>query len=337
MARQHLPRSRAWVYVLAIAVAVVGGIVSPIPVRSQVPRLEATPAPTPVPSGDPWDSVWDEAPTLQVVLSAQQIAPPFGGGGVASLTVRALHDDDRIFILLEWYDDDVDDAVDGSTVFADAAAVQFPAVTGDEPVYTMGSADHPVTIWQWKAVWQADIDRGFATGLSRYHDTAVDMYPNGDDPRYNPARYVGNQLADPAHLSPIETLIAEGFGTLTFAEVQDVFGAGSWRSGTWRALFTRDFNSTTGNASFAVGEDSLIAFAVWDGGAGDRNGQKSIAPFIVLGISDEVASATPQPGPAGSDDLPVLLVITAVMVLMLTASVGGMVRAWARADFGAKK
>lgn len=254
-----------------------------------------------------------------------------------SLTVRALHDNGRIFILLEWYDDDIDDAVNGSTVFADAAAVQFPAVTGDEPAFTMGSADHPVTIWQWKAVWQADIDRGFATGLSRYPETAVDMYPNGDDPRYNPARYVGNQLADPAHVSPIENLVAEGFGTLTFAEVQDVFGAGSWRSGAWRALFTREFNSASGNATFAVGEDSLIAFAVWDGGAGDRNGQKSIAPFMVLGISDEVASATPRPGPAGSDDLPVLLVITAVMVLMLIASVGGMVRGWASGDSGAKK
>jgi len=323
-------------YGFAITIAVVGGIVSPIPVRSQVPRLEATPAPTSVPSGDPWHPVWDEAPALQVVLSAQQIAPPFGGGGVASLTVRALHDEDRMFILLEWYDDDVDDTVNGSTAFADAAAVQFPAITGDEPAYTMGSADHPVTIWQWKAVWQADIDRGFATGLSRYPDTFVDVYPNGDDPRYNPARYVGNQLADPAHPSPIESLVAEGFGTLTFVEVQDVSGAGSWRDGTWRALFSRDFKSATGNAPFAVGEDSLIAFAVWDGGAGDRNGQKSIAPFIALGVGDQVAAPLPTAG-SGGRDLPVLVVFTAVMVLILIVSVGGMVREWARSDSGAKR
>ena len=325
----------AWAFAFAAAVAIVGGVVSPVPVRSQVPRLDATAAPSAVPSDDPWSAVWEDAPSRQVLLSAQQITPPFGGGGVASLTVRALHDNGRIFILLEWHDDDVDDAVNGSDLFADAAALQFPAVAGDEPAYTMGSADHPVSIWQWKAVWQADIDRGFATGLSRFPDTAIDTYPNGDDPLFNPARYVGNQLADSTHVSPVENLIAEGFGTLTFAEVQDVSGVGSWRSGTWRALFIRDFDSAAGTATFSVGEDTLVAFAVWDGGAGDRNGQKSLAPFIVLGIRNEAAPSTPTSGSGGS--LQVLLAITAVLVLMLIVSVGGMVRAWVGGDSGAKK
>ncbi len=327
----------AWAFVFAAAVAIVGGVVSPVPVRSQVPRLDATPAPTAIPNDDPWSAVWEGAPSRQVLLSAQQITPPFGGGGVASLTVRALHDNGRVFILLEWYDDDVDDAVNGSGLFADAAALQFPAVAGDEPAYTMGSADHPVSIWQWKAVWQADIDRGFATGLSRYPDTAVDTYPNRDDPRYNPARYVGNQLADSAHVSPVENLIAEGFGTLTFAEVQDVSGVGSWRSGTWRALFIRDFDSAAATATFSVGEDTLVAFAVWDGGAGDRNGQKSIAPFIVLGISNEAGPATPPAGPGGNGNLQVLLAITAVLVLMLIVSVGGLVREWVTGDSGVEE
>ena len=103
----------AWAFVFAAAVAIVGGVVSPVPVRSQVPRLDATPAPTAIPNDDPWSAVWEGAPSRQVLLSAQQITPPFGGGGVASLTVRALHDNGRVFILLEWYDDDVDDAVNG--------------------------------------------------------------------------------------------------------------------------------------------------------------------------------------------------------------------------------
>ena len=256
----------AWAFVFAAAVAIVGGVVSPVPVRSQVPRLDATPAPTAIPNDDPWSAVWEGAPSRQVLLSAQQITPPFGGGGVASLTVRALHDNGRVFILLEWYDDDVDDAVNGSGLFADAAALQFPAVAGDEPAYTMGSADHPVSIWQWKAVWQADIDRGFATGLSRYPDTAVDTYPNRDDPRYNPARYVGNQLADSAHVSPRREPHRR---RIRYVDLR----RGARRLGCW-LVAERDVAGAVhsglrlgcGDRNILRGEDTLVAFAVWDGG-----------------------------------------------------------------------
>jgi len=330
MGRSRRPSPGAWALAAAVALAVVGGLVSPVPVKSQIPRLEAKAAPSPIQPDQPWDEVWASAPSRHVPLSAQEVSPPFGGGGVRSLTVRAMHEDNRIFILLEWFDDDVDDAVDGVDLFSDAAAVQFPAVAGDEPPYTMGSADHPVSIWQWKAVWQADIDQGFAT--SRYPDTAVDTYPNADDPLYNPARYVGNQLADPAHVSPIESLIAEGFGTLTFAEVQDVTGVGSWRNGTWRVLFIRSFDSKGEMTTFAVDRDTAIAFAVWDGGAGNRNGQKSIAPYISLGVSGEVASVAP-PGDGGIGDRGMLWAITAVLLLLLIVFAGSLLREWVKHSF----
>ena len=330
MGRSRRPSPGAWALAAAVAVAVVGGLVSPVPVRSQIPRLEARAAPSPIPPDEPWDEVWASAPGRHVPLSAQDVSPPFGGGGTRSLTVRAMHEDDRLFILLEWFDDDVDDAVVGVELFSDAAAVQFPARAGDEPPYTMGSANHPVSIWQWKAVWQADIDRGFAA--SRHPNTAVDAYPNADDPLYNPARYVGNQLADSAHFSPIESLIAEGFGTLTFAGVQDVSGVGSWRNGAWRVLFIRSFASEGEMTTFAVGRDTPIAFAVWDGGAGDRNGQKSIAPYISLGVSKEVASVAP-PGDGGTGNRRMIWALTAILVLLMIVLAGSLLRDWVKRSF----
>ena len=284
---------------LALAVAVAVGALDVVPVRSQALRLEALEASREVPLDDPWDAVWDGAPSQEVPLSVQNISPPFGGGTVSALTARALHDGDRLYLLLEWADGEVDDAVNGFEEFSDAAAVQFPSASADGlPSYTMGGPGSPVNIWQWKAVWQADIERGFATSQTRYPDTYVDEYQNGDDPLYRTAEYVGNSLAQREHDSPVENLVAEGFGTLTHSDVQDVAGSGAWREGQWRALFARDLAPfDEAQAEFAVGRSTNVAFAVWDGGAGERNGVKSIAAFIELGVGE--GSAPPAAG--GSD------------------------------------
>ena len=71
-------------------------------------------------------------------------------------------------------------------------------------------------------------------------------------------------------------------------------GSGAWREGRWRALFVREMEPANDEqARFAPGETTNVAFAVWDGAAGDRNGQKSIAPFIELtvGPGEAVAGA----------------------------------------------
>ena len=237
---------------LALASAVGVGALDVVPVRSQALRLEALEASGEVPLDDPWDAVWDGAPSQEVPLSVQNISPPFGGGTVSALTARALHDGDRLYLLLEWADGEVDDAVNGFEEFSDAAAVQFPSASADGlPSYTMGGPGSPVNIWQWKAVWQADIKQGFATSQTRYPDTYVDEYQNGDDPLYRTAAYVGNPLAQREHDSPVENLVAEGFGTLTHSDVQDVAGSGAWREGQWRALFARDLAPSRAQAESA--------------------------------------------------------------------------------------
>jgi complex iron-sulfur molybdoenzyme family reductase subunit gamma len=242
---------------------------------------------------------------------------------VQAVTVRALHDRERLYLLIEWADGEPNDSVNSLDAFSDAVAVQFPAAAVDTlPSYTMGSAGTPVNIWQWKAVWQADIDGGFTTSQDRYPNTYVDGYPNADDPLYRPAAYVGNPLAQREHDSPIENLIAEGFGTLTHADIQDVAGSGAWRDGRWRALFVRELApADDSQAAFEVGASTNIAFAVWDGGSGDRNGVKSIAPFIELGVGEGASPASAARDGAGFGGAQVLIIIVIALAMAAAASV----------------
>lgn len=279
---------------LAVGAAVVVGMLDVVPVRSQALTLEALRTGSTISLDDPWTSVWSTAQSQDVPLSAQNISFPFGGGTVDALTVRALHDEERLYILLEWEDAEPNDAVNGFEHFSDAAAVQFPAAgLGEVPPFTMGGPGQPVNIWQWKAVRQADLADGFSTLQDRYPDTYTDGYQNGDDPLYKPALFLGNPVAQRDLDTPIENLVAESFGTLTSDAVQDVQGVGVWQDGRWRALFVRQFEpADTGLARFAEGETTSVAFAVWDGAADDRNGQKSIAPFIDLTVGTADAGSS---------------------------------------------
>lgn len=307
---QRLVGSRmrgALVVTAAVAIGLVAGGLQLVPVSSQTITLVAARAPGAVAADAPWDPVWIRAPRQEVPLSSQSIALPFGGGSVTSLTARALQDGSSLYLLLEWADPEADDTVNGITEFADAAAVQFPSTVGSQPPFTMGAPGQPVNIWQWKAVWQADIARGFATTRDRYPNTVVDSYPNADDPLYKTALAAGNPLAQRDHDSPIENLVAEGFGTLTHAALQDVRGAGEWRDGRWRALFVRELAPAESDyASFELGSTTGVAFAVWEGAADDRNGQKSIAPFIDLTIGDKNIAAQ---GRFGGEQVLILVVI----------------------------
>lgn len=277
---------------LAIALGLIAGAFEFAPLHAQVTSVVALPVDTPIPADDVWADVWDEVPAAEIPMSAQTIVPPFGGGGVDAVTVRTVFDDEQIYLLVEWPDVEPNMNVNRAESFSDAVALQFPGSAAAEPPYTMGSAGLPVNIWHWKAVWQADIDDGFATSLDSYPNTQTDFYPRSDETTFNAARAVGNLMAERDRTSPVENLVAEGFGTLTSAEIQDVNGRGEWRDGRWRALFHRSLAPTTeGFAEFVVDGHTKMALAVWDGAAGERNGQKSITQFVEFGIG----SAVPQP------------------------------------------
>jgi hypothetical protein len=298
----------------ALVLAVVVGVFGLFPVLSQTVTVVGARTEEPIPLDDPWAEIWDDTKAESVPLSAQNIAPPFGGGTVSSVTARVLHDGESMFFLVEWDDESVDESVAGHELFTDGAAVQFP-IGGVEAPYTMGGSGLPVNIWHWKAVWQADIDSGFETIQDRLGNTYVDDYQNADEPLFRTADAAGNLIAQQDRITPVENLVAEGFGTLTTSDVQDVGGVGVWSDGVWRVLFVRDLAPADADlAAFSLDEASSVAFAVWDGGSGDRNGQKSIASFIQLQLVDE--EATPPGGSSARTETLLLIVAVALGVFV---------------------
>lgn len=262
-----------------------------------------------LPVEDPASAVWQAATAVDVPLSAQNITKPYLlDTRVKSVTARALQNASQIAILVEWADDTQDDSTLAIQDFRDAAALQFPQVEG-QPYFCMGQQGGNVNLWHWKADWQAEI-AARQEMETQYPDMFVDYYPytqpaegtmagvaDYTDPNYLPALQAGNLFAAVTHSSPVEDLIAGGFGTLTSqpAEEQNVQGFGSWADGQWQVIFSRDLESSEqDDVSFLPGKTVSVAFAVWDGANEERNGQKSTSQWVSL----QLLSAPGSPAPA---------------------------------------
>jgi hypothetical protein len=295
MSSKNRSRSLTAVTVLAAAVIAAGfTALDIVPAASQDTLLRAWAIDSNEALMDPWSQSWSDIKPSIVALSAQNATKPLGGGEVATLKARALQDGSNLYVLLEWSDKTRDETVNGQTVFADSAAIELPVAAGVAvPSFCMGDPTGTVNIWHWKAVWQADIDSGFTSVRQRYPDGFADDYLLDDDPVFQTARAAGNLLAQTTHASPVENLVAANFGTLTTADLQDIDGKGAWKDGRWRVLFARPLRTSSGYPSLAEGDSTNMAFAVWDGSKGNRDGIKSVSQFTNLIVS---ASQAPQAG-----------------------------------------
>jgi cytochrome b558/566 subunit A len=270
-------------------------------------------------------------------LSAQNVTKPMLlDAKVRSVTARALQNDSQIAVLVEWSDESQDDRPVAVQDFRDAVALQFPLVQG-QPYFCMGQQGGDVNIWHWKADWQADLNARQDMD-STYPDMYVDEYTFADpakgvsagvgdysDPNYVTALAAGNLFASPVHLSPVEDLIAGGFGSLTAqaAEAQNVQGFGSWADGKWQVIFTRDLQSPEAeDITFAPGKAYSLAFAVWDGSNEERNGQKSTSQWVTLQLragppAAPAAETQAQAGPFWRSTQFISITIFAVLAVFL--------------------
>jgi hypothetical protein len=256
---------------------------------SQTVTLVAKRSEKAIPLDDPFDRVWRRAGPVETPLSAQETIPSKGGSN-RTVKARALHYEERLYILLEWEDGSEDSLVSEQTQFSDAAAVQFPVASGEAvPSFCMGDPTAPVNVWQWKAAWQTDMEQGFVDVEDAYPNTQVDLYPFEDEDVFYPARAAGNVYAEEERETAADNLLAGSFGTLTQAEDQIVQGTGEWQRGKWRVVFARDLSAEGDYAQFAVDESTNVAFAVWDGSEGERDGMKSVSQFLTLEVSSEIA------------------------------------------------
>lgn len=271
------------------AMAAIAGLLTVADVRlasSQTATVVAAYTNEEIPGDDPQAAVWDSAAAVEIPLSAQTLTVPNGGGSIRTVTVRALNDGGRIYFRLEWDDVTQDMSAFASQDFRDAAAVEFPANgVSTLPSFCMGQTNAQVNIWHWKADWQADIERGFVSVPEAYPNTAVDYYPFQDDDTFYPGRAARNRLSETDRKSPVEDLVAGGFGTLTSANHQAVQGKGVWQDGKWYVMFSRQMKSAGEfHVPFKGGQTTNAAFAVWDGANGERDGLKSVSQFAQVTI-----------------------------------------------------
>lgn len=263
------------------------------------------------PGLNPASSAWQNAVPIQVPLTAQAGTYPAGGGSIPTISAKALHYQGKLYVRVEWADATKDDTTTKVENFSDAVAVEFPAQSAAAvPALCMGQANAGVNIWQWRADSQAGIQDPTAV----YTSALVDEYPTKEDLFYT-ARAAGNPYANPQQ-GPVQTLVAQAFGTLATANAQDVQGQGAWTNGTWAVVFTRGYGAgDPSQAAFKDGVTTDMAFAVWNGSQGDRNGRKSVSAFVRLTISGTQI--------AGGGDTNWTVIGLAVGLLMGTVVLGG--------------
>jgi len=218
------------------------------------------------------------------------------------VTVRALHDGRDIVFQLVWADSTYDATAMRPQDFRDAAAIEV-SHTPDPPFFAMGAVGQFVDIWMWKAERQADLEPAFQDLEKVYPNLGIDSYPNllrspleqphrhaltlESDPTFVTAWGAGNIVADPTRGSAAESLTAQGFGTLRARPPidQTVSAKGVYGTESYRVTFRRRMaGKSPGTVALKPGTIVPVAFAVWNGNAGDRDGKKSVTIWQELEI-----------------------------------------------------
>lgn len=244
---------------------------------------------------DPADPAWEKAEERWVALMPlwMRRTPRIQG-----LRAAALTDGKSLSIRLRWEDSTRDDSTFGQEEFRDAVAVQVSA-DPDPPLFAMGGAEGPgrgapVALWMWKADRQADADAGGNRDLEeRFPDMAGDGWIGSLErerlvvpglplrehaPLFLAGRAAGNGVSDLSGGSPAENLWARGAGTSGFRRGgAPVESRGAWRDGAWSVVIRRTLaDAGEGAVVLPVDGWASVAFALWNGSDGDRNGSKSV-------------------------------------------------------------
>lgn len=128
-------------------------------------------------------------------------------------------------------------------------------------------------------------------GVGRFADAAAVQWPR----RYGAGEllpYVGmGHAGAPVALwfwradGTVQTLAAEGFGTLTIQPPEGLEARGEWKDGIWRVVFARAL-AATGEHSLSLAPTQLgmlpLSVAVWNGEATERDGLKRLSSWQLL-------------------------------------------------------
>jgi mono/diheme cytochrome c family protein len=235
------------------------------------------------------DQVWAAAPVITL-----RMAPIWWrNDSDFELRVQAVHDGREMAVRLSWADPAEEKQPLRSESFKDAAAMELYRGAA-EPFLGMGAMDAPIDIWFWDADRQVpaqgveDVNPRMVVDVYPFSEKTVDSPDinrpgarSADQPNVSlPARAVGNQITPPGSGSGGSSLQAGGPGASTFRlpKSQLVHARGAWADGRWTVVMTRSLALGTADDGIALepGSRASAAFAVWDGGHRDRDGQKLI-------------------------------------------------------------
>ncbi len=235
--------------------------------------------------------LWQAAPVVVVPMLPQGvIAPRISKAGVTQLRVRAVRNQEWVAFHIEWTDPTRSDRIVVDN-FGDQVAIELPVKPGKDapPSPMMGNPGGRVTILQWRAPFQRDLDQGEPKVRDLYPFAHTDVYPDqvlrATDVRpYMGAIGLDNPISHP-NRTPVLDQMAEGWGTMTVKPVQRAEGRGTWNRGRWQVVIA--YPLTAGGDSDPVlkpGSETVAAFAVWEGGAREVGSRKAWSNWVPLKI-----------------------------------------------------
>ena len=238
---------------------------------------------------DPKAAFWQASAAVPVPMLAQVvIVPRHPNNAVKEIKVRAAHNGHWIAFHLELKDTTQSDRIVVDQ-FGDQVAVQMPVKFNKDapPSPMMGHPGARVDIWQWRAAFQRDLDKGEPQVRDLYPYAQVDGYPDevlrATDARpYTGALGVDNPISHPLR-TPVLDQSAEGWGTMTVEpDGQDADGRGVWEAGTWRVVIVHPMTTALSENDIHLfpGEESIVAFAVWDGGHHEVGSRKAWSNWV---------------------------------------------------------
>lgn len=232
---------------------------------------------------DPTAAYWNDIARGQVSLLAQpMITPRPEVTTTEHLVVAAVHNATHISFRLSWIDTELSEA-GRLGEFSDGAAIQFPVgdVTKTPPM--MGGPALPVHIFHWRAQYQRDAEKGKPDMIGLYPNMSIDMYPmefkeapggtTAQQEGFSPGRAEGNPQSYAK--GGVDEIIAEGFSTSAVQEGRSAAAKAVWRDGRWTLVITRPL-VIDGGSTITVGQETGVAFAVWQGGKAEVGSRKSV-------------------------------------------------------------
>lgn len=237
---------------------------------------------------DPFDKVWDQAKEVEVPLSGQAVTTPMKlKPTVNSIRVKSVNDGKYIAFLLVW-EDKTQDRFHLVDAFPDAVAIQIPYKPSSDVPVTMGDKGQRVLILHWTASREENLEHGYADVSKIYPNAVYDWYPHATPPYKYPEdwanqyalSYIGGEKVFRKNTlkTPVREIVAEGFGSTTWKDIQGAEGKGVYKDGKWYVVIRRAFvEENTSNPDWGPGKTTFITFAVWDGSTGDVGARKVLS------------------------------------------------------------